>query len=165
MATPTTLPAAFVSGTILTAAEQNALRGAFRVLQVVSGTTTANTSSSTATFVDTTLTGTITPTSATSQVLVFVNHAGNQKTSVNVNNTLNLKLFRGATQLVFANSIGTTSTAETMNFSASITYLDSPATTSATTYKTQFANFGAAAAVTVQHASTPSTIILMEISA
>jgi hypothetical protein len=31
MATPTNLPASFVSGAILTAAQQNDLRGAFRV--------------------------------------------------------------------------------------------------------------------------------------
>ena len=40
MATPTNLPASFVAGAILTAAQQNDLRGAFRVLQVVQGTTT-----------------------------------------------------------------------------------------------------------------------------
>jgi hypothetical protein len=38
MATPTTLPASFVAGSILTAAELNDLRGAFRVLQVVNAT-------------------------------------------------------------------------------------------------------------------------------
>ena len=42
MATPTTLPAAFVSGAILTADQMNNLRGAFRVLQVVTSTATAN---------------------------------------------------------------------------------------------------------------------------
>jgi hypothetical protein len=38
MATPTTLPASFVAGNILTAAQLNNLRGAFRVLQVVQAT-------------------------------------------------------------------------------------------------------------------------------
>jgi hypothetical protein len=33
MATPTNLPATFVAGNVLTAAQQNGLRGAFRVLQ------------------------------------------------------------------------------------------------------------------------------------
>ena len=40
MATPTTLPATFVAGNVLTAAQMNDLRGAFRVLQIVSTTKT-----------------------------------------------------------------------------------------------------------------------------
>jgi hypothetical protein len=36
MATPTALPTAFVAADVLTAANMNLLRGAFRVLQVVS---------------------------------------------------------------------------------------------------------------------------------
>jgi hypothetical protein len=38
MAAVTPLPATFVSGDVLTAAQMNDLRGAFRVLQVVSAT-------------------------------------------------------------------------------------------------------------------------------
>lgn len=165
MATPTTLPASFTAGQVLTAAQMNNLRGAFRVLQVVAATTSASTSSSVGTYADTTLTATITPTSTSSKVLVFANHPSNFKSAGNVNNTLALKLFRGATEIAFNNSIGTTSTLESMRFSTSILVLDTPATTSATTYKTQFANFGAAASITVQDASVPSTIVLMEISA
>lgn len=165
MAAVTTLPAAFVANTILTASEMNNLRGAFRILQVVSATTSTSTSNSTGTFADTTLTATITPSSSSSKVLVFANHAGNQKASGNVNNCLNLKLFRGATELAFNNSIGTESGGVSLLFSTSIMFFDSPSTTSATTYKTTFANFGAAASVTVQVAATPSSIILMEISA
>jgi hypothetical protein len=45
-------------------------------------------------------------------------------------------------------------------------YLDSPATTSATTYKTQFSNFSNSAEVGVQiGAVAQSTITLIEISA
>ena len=46
MATPTTLPASFTAGQVLTAAQMNDLRGAFRVLQVVQATK-ANTFSTT----------------------------------------------------------------------------------------------------------------------
>jgi hypothetical protein len=165
MATPTTLPATFVSGNTLTAAQLNDMRGAFRILQVVSATTTTSTSSSVGTFADTTLTATITPTSASSKVLVFANHAGSQKTAGNVNNCLNLKLFRGATELAFNNSIGAQSAAGDLLFSTSFLHMDSPATTSATTYKTTFANFGSAASVTVQVVQIPSTIVLLEVSA
>lgn len=165
MATPTTLPAAFTVGAVLTAAQMNDLRGAFRILQVVTATTSIPVSSSVGTFADTGLTATITPTFTTSKILVFADHAGCAKAGGNINNTLNLKLFRGATELVFNNSIGANNSVVEMIFSTSILYMDSPATTSATTYKTQFANFGAAASCTVQRANTPSTILLMEVSA
>ncbi len=165
MATPTTLPASFVAGDILTAAQMNNLRGAFRILQVVTATTSTAVSSSVGTFADTGLTATITPTSSSSKVLVFANHPGNQKSAGNVNNCLNLKLFRGATELAFNNSIGAQNVVAELLFSTSFLHMDSPATTSATTYKTTFANFGAAASVTVQVVSIPSTIVLMEISA
>lgn len=165
MATPTTLPASFVAGSVLTAAEMNDLRGAFRILQVVTATTSTPVSSSVATFADTGLTATITPSSTTSKILVFANHPGNQKTAGNLNNTLNLKLFRGATQLAFNNSIGAQNVAQDLLYSTSFLHMDSPATTSATTYKTTFANFGAAASVTVQVVNIPSTIVLLEVSA
>ena len=165
MATPTALPAAFVAGDVLLAEQLNDVRGAFRVLQVVTGTTTTSTSSSTATMADTTLTATITPSDSSSNVLVFANHPGCKKAAGNVNNALLLKLFRGATLLAFNNSIGADGTTAELIFSTSFVYLDSPATTSATTYKTQFSNAVVAASVSVQLASTPSNIILMEISA
>jgi hypothetical protein len=165
MATPTNLPAAAVAGQVLTAQYVNDLRGAFRILQVVTGTTTAAVSNSTSTFADTGLTATITPTSNTSKILVFASHPGNQKTAGNLNNTLNLKLFRGATELAFNNSVGAQDVAQALIFSTQFMHIDSPASTSALTYKTTFANFGAAASVTVQFANTRSTIILMEISA
>jgi len=168
MATPTTLPASFTAGQVLTAAQQNALRGAFRVLQVVSGSTSTQASSSVTTYADTNLTATITPTSATSKVLVVVTQNGLVKTSGNANNAINLKLLRGVTDIQrFANSMGFTNSALSLyTGSATTQFLDSPATTSATTYKTQFANDTAAAAVRVQDGSvSESTIILYEISA
>jgi hypothetical protein len=71
MATPTTLPASFTSGQILTASELNDLRGAFRVLQVVQSTKNNVFSTSSATFVDITdLSVSITPSATTSKILV-----------------------------------------------------------------------------------------------
>jgi hypothetical protein len=54
-----------------------------------------------------------------------------------------------------------------INYSSAdtIVWLDSPATTSATTYKVQLANGVAASLVAVQTANSESSIILMEISA
>jgi hypothetical protein len=165
MATPTTLPAAFVAGQVLTAAQQNALRGAFRVLQVVSATTATEVSSSVTSYVDTGLTATITPSSTTSKILVFANHLENYKTSGSTNNAINLKLLRDATTLVTTDSIGSTNSTQNLVFSTQIMWFDSPSSTSAVVYKTQFANATASAAVRVQAFSVPSSIILMEISA
>ena len=168
MATPTTLPATFVDGDVLTAAQMNDLRGAFRVLQIVYGTTSTVVSSSSNTYVDTGLTATITPSSATSKVLVIVSQNGCQKSDVSAISRLNIRLFRGATNIlqVVEDVLFTGTALQLVAPSAMATYLDSPATTSATTYKTQFMNGGNAASVQVQFNNTnASTITLMEISA
>jgi len=166
MATPTNLPASFTAGAVLTATQQNALRGAFRILQVVQGTTSTITSSSTTAYADTTLTATITPQSTTSKILVMVAHGSVFRSNGNVLNSMNLRLLRGATVIsTFGGGIGYTGTALDLTGSCSTVYLDSPATTSATTYKTQFANNVAAASVQVQASASLSTITLLEVSA
>jgi predicted HNH restriction endonuclease len=165
MATPTNLPAAFVAGAILTADQQNNLRGAFRVLQVVSATYSTQTSSSSSTFADTGLTATITPQSATSKVLVIVNQAGVYKDSSNTQ--CKLQLLRAASVIInFENYAAHTGDAGQSGVGGCGTiFLDSPATTSATIYKTQFASTNNSAAAFVQTAGGTSTITLMEISA
>jgi len=168
MAAVTTLPAAFVANTVLTAAQLNDLRGAFRVLQVVTATTSTLVSNSTNTYVDTGLTATITPSSSSSKVLVFVSQNGVQKSDANAGNRVDIQLVRGATQiLLVCSDVCYTNTAMQLSVpSATATFLDSPATTSATTYKTQFKNSAGAATISVQFNNTnTSTITLMEISA
>lgn len=168
MATPTTLPASFTAGQVLTAAQMNDLRGAFRVLQVVSGTYAVQTSSNTTTYADTGLTATITPSATSSKVLVIVQQGGLIRNTGNTDQALNLRLFRGATQIQQVSQIGSTNT-NLLNIigTASMVQLDSPATGSAVTYKTQFACFSAqaTAGVFVQYDANASNIILMEISA
>lgn len=166
MATPTTLPASFSAGSVLTALEMNNLRGAFRILQVVNGKTTTAASSSVQTYADTNLTATITPSSTSSTILIFVSQNGLYKTS-GAGNAVNLKLLRGSTGITnIAVELGYSPTAQELILGcASTCYLDSPATTSATTYKTTFANRVTGASVSVQINSAESTITLMEISA
>ena len=70
MATPTALPATFTAGQVLTAAEQNGLRGAFRILQVASVFKADTFSFTSTSFVDVTgLSVSITPREATSQII------------------------------------------------------------------------------------------------
>ena len=162
MATPTTLPASFTAGAVLTAAQMNNLRGAFRVLQVVQGThSTAVTTTSTG-FVTSNLTATITPSSTSSLVLAIYTgtYGGSSGTA-----EIYTALFRGtvagtnlAVAPIYANSTPYYSTASKI-------YLDSPATTSATTYTVGFRSGNAAVTATAQVINSLSSLILMEISA
>ena len=145
MATPTNLPATFVAGNILTAAQQNDLRGAFRVLQVKSTTVSAITATTSSdTFVDVTdLTVSITPQSNTSKILVMVNMnvGGNNaddtfyslcKNNDNINQGSGGTV--GATMSYrFTDGGGTAQNNAIINLVTM--FLDSPATTSASVYK------------------------------
>ena len=144
--------------------------GLGKVLQVVSATTSTLTSTTSTSFGDTTLTATITPTLATSKVLIFLTHNGVQKSAGNSANAVRLKLLRSATDILLISDIigHTGTTLEGFSYSVSANYLDSPATTSATTYKTQFASNVSGQTVIVQNhytaaGNTNSTITLMEI--
>jgi hypothetical protein len=163
MATPTNLPAAQTTGNVLTAAYVNDLRGAFRVLQVVSATTASALSQTTSTYADTGLTATITPQSNTSQILVLVGQNGLLKQG---DSAVNIRLLRGGTSIsVVTTEAGYTGTSTNNYATASAFYLDSPATTSATTYKTQYGSKTNGQASHVQFGAATSYIVLLEISA
>jgi hypothetical protein len=160
MATPTNLPTTFVAGDILTAAQQNALRGAFRVLQVVNATTATSASTVGTTYIDSNLTATITCQSNTSKVLVitsqvFFSTGGRE---------CNVRLVAGATTLQTDPAV-VFSAAGSVFGNNSFLHLHSPASTSAITYKTQFTGAATAGTVAVQLNGTTSSITLLEISA
>ena len=138
--------------------------GGGKVLQVVQGTTTTSTSNSTSTFADTSLSASITPSSATSKVLVMVNQVIS-KSNGNLDNSIDMRIVRGATTILESTFILYTGQAFTLYSLASFVYLDSPSTTSATTYKTTFRNFYNGASVTMQQNSNASYITLLEIGA
>jgi len=146
--------------------------GGGKVLQVVQGTSTTATTIATTTMTDTTITATITPTSATSKILVMISaQFSASRSSGNI--AIGAKVLRGATTIQDFGTYGfsqTTATGATAVESTQIraqTYLDSPATTSATTYKLQAAPNTTAnsAQVIFQVGSFPSSIILIEIGA
>ena len=159
------------NGTVLTAdsAEATGVKWApgGKVLQVVFGSTNTQTANSTTTYADTTLTATITPTSSSSKILVLVSQNG--LLALTATNGMGIRLLRGSTPILnFAGSIGYSQASSTRNdTAASASYLDSPATTSATTYKTQFAQRTSdGTAVQVQVVTDAfSTITLLEIGA
>jgi hypothetical protein len=161
-----TLPA--VSGTVLTDTSPKA----GNVLQVVSATYATQTSSSSgSTWVDTGLSVTITPTSSSSKILVLVAATGLRKVATtNAGVAVGLRVLRGATQIVDVgldnSSTETTANGGQSTTSSSTCYLDSPATTSATTYKLQFNNArGVSDLVYICIANCTSVITLMEIAA
>ena len=142
--------------------------GGGKVLQVVSSNYTTLTSNSTSTFADTGLTATITPTLNTSKVLVLVAQNGITKNSLSSpSQQVGLRLLRGATVLVSMSGMMYNSAAASQMVSTgtTISYLDSPATTSATTYKTQLSSEANDASVSVQYNSSASQITLLEIGA
>ena len=141
--------------------------GGGKVLQVVQGTTSTNATISTSSFTDSNLTATITPSSASSKVLVIIAQVFRMTVSGSANIKAGMQLVRGATSIYnpggddtqFDQSTGSTGQIHQNIFSAC--YLDSPATTSATTYKTQL-NSGD---TVVAQNNTLSTITLFEIGA
>ena len=138
-----------------------------KILQVVYGSATTTVTSSSQTFVDTGLSVTITPTSTASTILVLVDHNGNTKSNAHFNNQIKFILLRGSTEIAkMTHAMGYTGTAMTLYpGTSSISFVDSPATTSATTYKTQIENGHAGASVSVQVGNAVSTIVAMEVSA
>ena len=182
MATPTTLPATFVAGNVLTAAQMNSLRGAFRILQVASVTKTDTFTTGSTSYVDLTgLTLTMTPSSTSSQILVTYSV---QASGISGTNMGGIQILRGATAIGNAAAAGSRSVANTVipELGAAVfgqvtnTFLDSPATTSATTYKLQIRTFGAGGTlIYVNRTQTDtdaaawgrgtSTLTVMEISA
>ena len=141
--------------------------GGGKVLQVVQGTTTTPSVNATTTFQSTNITATITPTLATSKILVLSAVMGIRKGDVNSQLATGLRLMRDSTVIVskISTYFGYTNTTLIQVGALSHNYLDSPATTSATTYRLDIKCLVAAADVQCQYDNETSTIILMEIGA
>jgi len=167
------LPA--VSGTVLTTGSsgQSIPKAALptgSVLQVVNVAYATQVTSTSATFSDTGLSATITPTSSSSKILVLVNHNGNL--IIGTPTGMGFKLLRNGSQISYVEDAAPFSNAGGLNMGSgagNINYLDSPATTSATTYKTQFNNRSATGTAVVQYngnfGQSTSYMTLLEIAA
>ena len=119
-----------------------------KILQVVNGTTTTETSS-------------------TSTIYVLVNQNGLAKYSGSAASALDLNLVENGTSVVnWTVSSGYTGASDYNFFGASsFATIRSPATTSSITYKTQFKNQANTSLVRVQESNSTSSITLMEIAA
>ena len=133
-----------------------------KVLQVVTGTTTTQVDTSSTTLVDTGLSAAITPSATSSKVLCLVS----QSVSHNGRSVGRLVLLRTTTNIYDTIEVGDADNQRTLHFAA---FLDSPSTTSATTYKTQMARFAQSGTINIQRndsgSAGKSTIILAEIGA
>lgn len=145
--------------------------GGGKVLQVVSADITTLLTTTSTTYTDSNITASITPSSATSKVLAIVTMNFRADSSSGGEIIVSGQLLRGATVIGTAGQIGgyeISSTASFNNFyqSASYTYLDSPSTTSSTTYKIQVKINSTANGRSLRMQSNgPSSITLLEIGA
>lgn len=148
------------TGTILTSATTTGFP-AGSVLQVVSVPVSSTVSTTSTSYVTTNLAATITPTSATSKIfVVWTNTVATSGASTGVTVTL----YRGATDL--GSSSGFTEIVTSgNNYGLSFSYLDSPATTSSTTYTVYFKRVGVSTTVFVNITGYTSSLTLMEIAA
>ena len=134
-----------------------------KILQVVQGTTTTTVTTTSASYVDTNLTVTITPSAATSSVLIL--------TAQNINcdgvgdTVIDWQILRGATSIAAFPRYVFSSGSQVKSGTYAASWLDSPATTSATTYKTQFKRSVGSNSIAAQNVSSRSTIIAMEVGA
>jgi len=141
-----------------------------KIGQVVQSTSNTYIDTNSSTFIDTGLSTSITPTSTSSKILVTVHLNGVGKQ--NNNTRAEFKLLRGATDIVGINSIvgSTGDTSENYVGTVSTTYLDSPSSTSSTSYKIQFRSTDNLMRAVLQNYATTvgssvSTITLMEVLA
>jgi hypothetical protein len=140
-----------------------------RIAQVVHGFTSTGVSSATGTYINTGLSATITPTSATSRIIVLVEQNGIFRNGT-AHTFLGLRLMRDSTQLrqvdTYAATTLTPVLAEIGVGGIGINHVETSGSTTARTYRTMFASANGQPTVNVQFANAAtSTITLIEVTA
>jgi hypothetical protein len=140
-----------------------------KIIQVVEASTTTPTTITSSSYTDSGLSASITPTLSNSKILVLILQPSYGYRSGNAF-LFQSQLLRGATQIAFNDRFsrffaGGANNAE-LGYNSTFIYLDSPATTSSTTYKTQYRHDGTAGStLELQYNNSTSQIILMEVGA
>ena len=141
--------------------------GGGKLLQVVSTTYSTDTYISTTSMTNTGISLSITPTSNTSKILVLID--SNMYAARSATSLYNyVQIVRGSTVVygeTYAQRIVLPSGGADILTRVPLTYLDSPATTSSTTYKMQARNAYSGQVMNMQYEGSPSSITLLEIGA
>jgi len=140
-----------------------AAAGGGKVLQVVTAATSTEATSTSTTYADTNLTADITPANSSNKVLVLVSQSitssGNRAGGA-------IRILRGTTEIEEYNQISNVENQMGQHF---IQHLDSPSSTSSTTYHTEFKRIDQSGTVVAQRndasGNATSTITLIEIGA
>lgn len=149
-----------------------AAAGGGKVLQVVNTTVAGSRTTTSTSFVDITgASATITPSSASSKILVLANAPATYVSTTGGTGYGFINTVRGSTQInnamngkYVSGGSGGTLTGNIYSSIAMVTY-DSPATTSATTYKMQFSTQGGFTFYAADAATFPISLTLIEIGA
>ena len=152
----------------------SAVQPAGAILQVVSSSTTTSFSTSSTSFVD--LTGmsiAITPTSSSSKILILTSINADYVAQTNVVNLVSTQLLRGSTAIATKATYMGVDVSNNgycyVPFILSYMDLDSPSTTSSTTYKVQGklgnSNNNAEFRINIESSNMTSELIAMEIAA
>lgn len=147
-----------------------------KVLQVVQATYSTATTIASTTLTDSGLTASITPSSTSSKILVLANQVAYSSANGRVAPGVRGIIMRGTTNIADLKTYGTrwvgqvntgAITEGALSLPYTQIYLDSPSTTSSTTYKTQFAveTTTNSSNVVIQIDGALATMILMEIGA
>ncbi len=181
LAATQTLTNKSIAATQLTGTVAAARLPAGTVLQVVSASTLSLGTSTSTSYADTGLTATITPSSASNKIMVFVSQSfqavGGDAVGYGYQVNAGVQLLRQSTTLITSDNdsggkyslgFGTGVAPASGNIALftvwNINYLDSPATTSPQTYKTQFAKGTSGMSTNYANSSVRSSITLMEIA-
>lgn len=137
------------------------------VIQVVQNVVTGQVSTGGTSYVNTGLTATITPKYSNSKVLVIVGQPMSFSTATNSGREGYWNICRGTTQLIEGGSafdLTENNAFQITAFGNNLTILDSPATTNATTYKTQMRVSAGTCDIYVGYGNTSGSMVLMEIA-
>ena len=139
------------------------------VIQTVNTENDAAASTSSDSYVATTVTATITPKYNTSKILVICQCSLHQTTTNANGSHVAAQIHRGSTAIGKSTEVGTreiagTNNADNVGGAYCLKVLDSPSTTSATTYTIYMRAIGGVTSATVNRNNSGSTMTLMEIA-
>ena len=158
-----TVTTAKIADNAVTAAKLASAVPLGKVLQVVTAIDQTSRSTTSATFTDITgLSVAITPSSTSSKIYVICNTTGHSATT---SASSYYTLLRGSTNLATSALANLYSAATDLELPVTMCILDSPNTTSATTYKAQFRRSSASGAAGAQYNNTLGSITAFEIGA